>query len=76
MKRDPASPYLSEAFHDVPDHAREFVARVSANTWALPPWTSAGPGTERCRGAPSCLKREGQRRVRLLRRRTTQVMSG
>jgi thioesterase domain-containing protein len=35
MKRDPSSPYLREAFHDVPDHAREFVARASARAWAL-----------------------------------------
>jgi thioesterase domain-containing protein len=35
MKRDPSSPYLSEAFHDVPDHAREFVARAAAHAWSL-----------------------------------------
>jgi hypothetical protein len=35
MKRDPTSRYLTEAFHDVPDHALEFVARASAHAWAL-----------------------------------------
>ena len=42
MNRDPASPYLCEAFHDVPDHSHEFVARVSANSWTLTPWKSTG----------------------------------
>jgi hypothetical protein len=35
MKRDPSSAYLTKAFHDVPEHAREFVARASAPAWTL-----------------------------------------